>query len=175
MNTNPRFCLVGSTTIESENIRRGTYSPKRTDSIGTLIRGFFYHSTIWCHLVSFAIFTIHPVAQSAGEKYSNQGHAVYAELTKHLIAKSICKDFTDCSNKLQIYGEHGNQINFNMYGQATKTYANAVIEYLTNNGVSTSGGVPIRLEVYELPKKSHMGFNSIFNPAKPIITLELSK
>jgi hypothetical protein len=106
-----------------------------------------------------------------GEKYSEQGHILSREIHNNLISRGICTS-KDCNAEYEVYGGHGNQINYSIYNPKDRKVLAALIEFVVENGLQISGGVPISISVY--PKSRSEYGNMLFNP-KPIVKVEVAK
>lgn len=106
-----------------------------------------------------------------------QGRALANEIDNELIHREICKDSRDCFNKLAIYGEHGNHVNFNLYdvGSGNKRVITAiVVEMIVNRGLNITGGIPIAVQAFEKSHDEYTNFKNFFSK-KPAIKLEVSR
>lgn len=92
-----------------------------------------------------------------GEKYSEQGHLLSKKINESMIAAGICSTFNECKTQLEIYGGHGNQVNYTIYNPDRKALA-VLIEYVIENGIQITGGVPISISVYPKPREDYGNF-----------------
>ena len=110
----------------------------------------------------------------AGGKFSDQGNALYKSLHDELIAKSVCTNFQNCSDALQMYGEDGDRIYLNMYAQTDMNLSGIVVKFIVEKGIKITGGMPITLRVFHKPKTQYLGLKSIFGKDESI-KLEINK
>ena len=108
-----------------------------------------------------------------GDRFSNQGNALYKALLDELMRRGVCTDNQSCSNATQMYGEDGDRIYFNMYGQTDPHLGITVARFILENGLRVTDGMPITLKVYSTPKSHEAG--SIFRKKVEIIKLEVNK
>lgn len=109
-----------------------------------------------------------------GEKYSQRGQALYKSIIETLINKGICVDNDDCTKKVSIYGEDGNQVNVNMYSATDSMIVGAILGHVASDGLRITEGVPITVRVFREPKEKHLGFKAAFGLNKPAIILEVN-
>ncbi len=110
-------------------------------------------------------------AMAMGEKYIEQGNLLSKALDKELINRGICKDVTDCQNKVPMYGGHGNQVNFTVYKPDQKALA-ATFDFLIMHGIEITKGVAISIRVYP---KSREEYGNVIWPLNPTISLEIKE
>lgn len=106
-----------------------------------------------------------------GEKYSVQGHLLFQEIHKHLINSGICISKKECYKKFEIYGGHGNRVNFSVYNQKDNKELTQLIGFIVERGYKITGGVPISVSVYP---KIRADYGNILISPKPMMTLEIN-
>lgn len=101
--------------------------------------------------------------------YTIEGNELSSEINKELIAKGLCKLPKECQSVLEMYGGHGNQVNFSIYAP-NKLALKTVFQFLIERGIDITHGIPISVKVYPKSRDEYGNFN--FN-SKPSITLEI--
>ena len=112
------------------------------------------------------------VLNGCGEKFTDEGNALGKAINEHLIAQMLCKDYADCKNKVEIYGGHGNQVNFTAYAVKDPRLVYALIGFVASEGMRITKGVPISLSFYPKPRAS---YREIFDFSEPNFKLEVKK
>lgn len=112
------------------------------------------------------------VLNGCGEKFTDEGNALGKAINEHLIAQMLCKDYADCKNKVEIYGGHGNQVNFTAYAVKDTRLVYALIGFVASEGMRITKGVPISVSFYPEP---HEHYVNTINFSKPTINLEVMK
>lgn len=107
-----------------------------------------------------------------GEKYSTQGNMLTKKIYEHMIYEKICSDINDCNNNVEIYTSHGNRVNYMLYNVKNRKILSSIIEFIVENGINITNGVPISVSVYPEPRKYYGNFH-IFT--KKIIEIEVEK
>lgn len=121
----------------------------------------------------FSVMLLAKPASGVGEKYSEQGSQVAKAVNQILVKKGICKpDLSDCTKKLTMYGGHGNRVNFSIYNPDKRALA-AMVEFLIDDGIRITEGVPIHIYVYANSRESYGSL--LFSAPKPVIYLEINK
>lgn len=121
----------------------------------------------------FCICFISLAVEGCGEKYSEQGNLLYSKIFEHLIERRICTTVDECKADLEIHGKYRNQVNFAVYSPKNrKTALAAFIEFIVENGVKITGGVPITILI-KVESKEESG-NSLFGN-KTVIKLEITQ
>ncbi len=105
------------------------------------------------------------------EKYNKQGHALSKELNNHLMKQGFCTS-KNCKRDFEIFGGHGNRVNFSIYNPKDKKVLASIIEYVVEHGLQVTGGVPISIYVYPKSRKEYGNF--LFRP-ETILKLEVTK
>lgn len=106
-----------------------------------------------------------------GDKYSEQGNQLSSSIKSELINLGFCSTPMDCIDKLDIYGGHDTQVNFEIYNAENREMIAAFINYSVLNGLEITNGIPITIKVY--PKHRYEYGNNIFKD-KPIIYVKIS-
>ena len=112
------------------------------------------------------------IQAGCGEKFTQEGNALGVAINEHLIAQKLCLDISDCQKKLEMYGGHGNQVNFSVYAVKNPKLIHAVAGFVASEGIQITKGVPISIAFYAEAHENHVG---IFNFTRPIIKLEVLK
>ncbi len=120
----------------------------------------------------FLIILIVCLLVGCGEKYSTQGRALSKKIDDYLISRGICSTVKDCNVKFETYEGHGNQVNYSIYNPKDRKGLAVLIEFVIENGIQITGGVPISISVYPKSRKDYGNF--IFNP-ETIIKVEVIK
>lgn len=107
-----------------------------------------------------------------GEKFTQEGNALGLAINEHLIAQKLCTDASDCQKKVEMYGGHGNQVNFSAYAVKDPKLVGAVMGFVASEGMRITKGVPISIAFYADAHANHV---NTFNFSKPIIKLEVLK
>lgn len=105
-----------------------------------------------------------------GEKFTEEGNALGVAINEHLIAQKLCTDASDCQKKVEMYGGHGNQVNFSAYAVKDPKLVSAVMGFVASEGMRVTKGVPISIAFYADAHANHV---NTFNFSKPIIKLVL--
>lgn len=92
-------------------------------------------------------------------KYSKQGNQLLKSIDMDLISRGFCSTVNECKTQLEVYGEHGNRINYSIYGPKNRNVLAAFIGFVVENGTEITGGVPISISVY--PKSSEQYGNPL--------------
>lgn len=108
-------------------------------------------------------------ARAMGEKYTNEGQALSAEIDKELIRQKLCKDSADCFLIVPMYGGHGNRVNFTIYKPDKKALA-VIFQFLILYGTEITKGIPISITVFP---KSREEYGNMFFTKEAIIELEI--
>jgi hypothetical protein len=109
---------------------------------------------------------------SCGEKFRDQGDQLSVAIHAELQRAGRCNDAQDCKDKFVLLGEHGNQVNLNMYGVTDRTVRSDVLRFVSTSGTAITGGVPIALSFYSDPKSELV---SGHQSADPDQTLRINK
>ena len=112
------------------------------------------------------------ILNGCGEKFTSEGNALGKAINEHLIAQTLCKDHADCKKKVEIYGGHGNQVNFSAYAVKDPRLVYAVMGFVASEGMRITKGVPISVSFYPEP---HEHYVNTINFSKPTINLEIMK
>lgn len=123
----------------------------------------------------FAYLGTESVSMAAGEKYSEQGHALSKALVVELVKEKICVDVKACAEMLQMYGEDGDRIHLHIYSQTNRSFVSAVSRYLIESGLKVTGGVPITLLAFPGSHAQYMGIKAAFGSKEYAIKLEINK
>ena len=107
-----------------------------------------------------------------GEKFTKEGNALGVAINEHLIAQKLCLDTSDCQKQLEMYGGHGNRVNFSAYAVKNLKLVHAVTGFVASDGVRITKGVPISIAFYADAHENHV---NTLNFSKPIIKLEVNK
>lgn len=110
-------------------------------------------------------------ALGLGEKYSEQGKELGAEIYIVLNKYGYCEKRDGCSGVL--FGEHGNRVNIHLYGLTDMRIIGAVVGYVAERGMDITKGVPITIEIYREQKEKTTGFRSFI--VDPFIVMEINK
>jgi hypothetical protein len=73
---------------------------------------------------------------------------------------------------MEMYGGHGNQVNFSVYVVKNPKLIHAVTGFVASEGMQITKGVPIAISFYSDAHDNHV---NVFNFSKPIIKLEMLK
>ena len=111
----------------------------------------------------------------SGERFSEQGSELYRRLVDDLVKNANCRSVQECGIRLQIFGEDGDRVNFNMYAQVDNSLCVKVVEFLLIKGLAITRGIPITLKVYSAPKAQYTGFKSLFSKDEAFLRLEVNK
>jgi hypothetical protein len=107
-----------------------------------------------------------------GEKYSEQGHALYRRIFLDLREKGYCDEKSLCSSKIHAYGEHGDRVNLNFYGTTDKKIIGAIMECVAKDGLVVTDGVPITIRFYSKSKEELLGLK--YFTKTPAIIMEIN-
>lgn len=119
----------------------------------------------------FILVVIGGFLSGCGEKYSEPGHLLFQEIHKHLINSGICISKKECYKKFEIYGGHGNRVNFSVYNQKDNNELAKLIGFIIKQGFKITGGVPISVFVYQNERADYGSF--LISP-KPMMTLRIN-
>lgn len=114
-------------------------------------------------------------AMAIGEKYSEQGHVLYASIKKELIDSGKCNDDNSCKAVFDAYGEHGNRVNINIYSASDREVLSIIYGYTVAHGIKITNGVPITIKTFTESKEHHSGVKALFSSYKPSIIMEVNK
>ena len=112
------------------------------------------------------------IQAGCGEKFTQEGNALGVAINEHLIAQKLCLDTSDCQKQLEMYGGHGNRVNFSAYAVKNLKLVHAVTGFVASDGVRITKGVPISIAFYADAHENHV---NTLNFSKPIIKLEVNK
>lgn len=113
----------------------------------------------------------------AGEQFTEQGGKLTAAINKELIRKDLCKTPRDCNDLLPGYVAHGDRVRIALYEVSEKNgkALNAVVEFIVNDGMKITGGIPITLTGYRETQEEYRNSGLLFKGIKPFLILELNK
>lgn len=112
------------------------------------------------------------IQAGCGEKFTKEGNALGVAINEHLVAQKLCADAADCQKKVEMYGGHGNQVNFSAYAVKDPKLVGAVMGFVASDGLRITRGIPISISFYADAHANHV---NTFNFSKPIIKLEVLK
>lgn len=112
------------------------------------------------------------VFMMGGEMYTKEGEILSIEINKELIAQGFCKNGRECNEVLEMYGGHGNHVNFTIFAPKNKPALAAVFKLIVERGIQITNGVSITVVVY--PKSRNEYGYMILKP-KSIIRLEIEQ
>ena len=107
-----------------------------------------------------------------GENFTKEGNSLGLAINGQLVAQKLCVDASECQKKFEMYGGHGNQVNFSVYAVRDPKLVQAVTGFVASEGIRITKGVPISIAFYADDHKNHV---NVFNFSKPIIQLEVLK
>lgn len=88
-------------------------------------------------------------------KYSEQASRLSKSIDMDLISRGFCSTVNECDTQLEVYGGHGNRINYTIYGPKSRKILAAFIGFVVENGVEITGGVPISISVYPKTREEY--------------------
>ena len=113
-------------------------------------------------------------AHAMGEKNKTELNNLWSEIKKMLIRSGHCNSAEDCFKRIPIYGEGGDRININIYGPASKESVMSILDFVMQEGLIITNGVPVTVQVFQKEKKEYIN-RVIGNFAKPKIKLEVNE
>lgn len=113
---------------------------------------------------------------SAGERFTEAGNALGRAIDEELIRRRFCNDAAGCQRVLEIYGGHGDQVNFTAYGinDRNRDALAIVVEVITRRGLSITGGIPIKFQGRRMTHDEYIG-SGIFRARDVVLTLEVKR
>ena len=72
-----------------------------------------------------------------GEKYRKQGGLVYKKILNVLVTENYCHDAQDCYRKEVIFGEHGNRVNWHLYGVHDQRVIASILTVVATEGATS--------------------------------------
>lgn len=113
-------------------------------------------------MAGFLIFFVNSSSFAIGEKYSKQGKNIGKIVYQKLIEVGYCIDIKDCHKKRVLFGEDGDRVHLNIYGITDRKVISEVVSMVVEDGIVSTGGVPISLHFYFKNQDSFLGFNAFF-------------
>lgn len=133
---------------------------------------------MYCVLtISFAVLAFgEGSAVHAGEQFAEPGNALGVEIIRELVRRGFCTDAAKCHRLIEIYGGHGNRVNFSVYGinERNRDALNIVVELMVRRGIVITRGVPIKLWVYVISHDDYVKLG-IFQSIDAVLILEINK
>lgn len=121
----------------------------------------------------FCVCFIGLAIEGCGEKYSKQGNLLYNKIYEHLMERRICPTVEECKAELEINGTYRNQVSFTVNSSKNRKAALAVFtEFVVENGIKITGGVPIEISIYVKPGD---GSEGSFFGGKTVIKMEITQ
>jgi len=100
-------------------------------------------------LSCFALIASMSIALSAcGERYTEQAHALVDAMTKDVVKKGLCDDFSSCYSSMELNAAHSTQIGFYIYAAKDRVILAAMLDFIAAYGIGVTGGIPISIHIY---------------------------
>lgn len=127
-------------------------------------------------LVTFTVGFILSFPSSAGERFTEAGNALGIAINQELIKQGYCGHTVDCHRLIEIYGGHGNQVNFTAYGIGDKNRdaLSVIVGLIARQGIRITGGIPIRFQAYYMSHDDYVN-RGVFRSRDVVLTLEVTK
>ena len=96
-------------------------------------------------LASVTAFSFSSGVSAGGERYANEGAALFSAIRDNLVEEKLCVSHPDCLAKLDAYGAYGDRVNLQFYGVLEPAIVGSVVSFVARNGIAVTGGVAIRV------------------------------
>lgn len=123
-------------------------------------------------LASVAALSLSDGVSAGGEKYANEGAALFAAIRDNLVKEKLCASHPDCLAKLDAYGAYGDRVNLQLYGVSEPAIVGSVVSFVARNGITVTDGVAIRVTFY---KQRREALGNSLSARKTTIELDVLK
>lgn len=100
-----------------------------------------------------------------GEKYARQGELLSAAIKRNH-EKERCLSSENCWSNFEVFGEHGNRVNINIYGVDSEKDISGTLMFVSENGLRITGGVPISLRFFREKKEDLLNESKFATPTQ---------